>query len=391
MAPDWQTNMQKRSATTRLIALGLIALGLISVSFASQQTSTGKQQLDEAVQVNSNADSVTFPTLDNVPYGMSGSWYDPETSGQGFDLQFYPDTDLSKAALLYWYTFDPAGTHKVWFLALGPIAGSVAHLQIAEASQYQPFNQPPAPGTINEAVGKMEFELLDCSHAHVSWHFDRPLSNGLSASNDGAQDLQRLTPGLSILGQDLCSTPLSTFAPADSDSQCTANYNTLFVEFQNLTSEYNQCVTTNVSDESTIDALESELSSLQADIDGAYNDGYDAGASDGYNGGYGDGYSDGYDEGQSGGYDKGYSAGYDDGYADGSSSTESSTTAKSPAVLRNVQSLPGTDTHKVKVNNPGIRHAPSVASAGANATIQKMLRQLEEMKMRHSPRGSRSN
>jgi len=212
------------------------------------------------------AQDSNYASLDNVAYGMLGPWYNPATSGQGFDVEFYSETNGRSDAVIFWYTFDPTGTHKVWFAASGPIVKNSAHTQIFEASEYQPFNQPPAAGSENKSIGTMDFELVDCSHAHISWRFDHTLANGLGATNDGETDLRRVTPVISVLGQDLCSTPLTSFASSDADS-------------------------------ATIDQLEAEISSLQADVNSAYSEGYSSGYSDGYNDGYSDGYNQGYSDG----------------------------------------------------------------------------------------------
>jgi hypothetical protein len=332
-----------------------------------------------------------YASLDNVAYGMLGSWFDPATSGQGFDVQFYADTDHSNAAIVYWYTFDTAAKQKVWFLALGPIAGNTAHLQIAEPSLYQGFDQPAPPASHNEAVGTAEFELVDCAHAHIAWHFDRTLTNGLGAANDGAADLRRLTPAISVLGKYLCSTPLSAFgisgsAGGDQLGQCIANYNGLLTQFQGLNSNYSRCIDKVAGDETTIDILESEVSSLQADVDAAYDDGYGAGNSAGYDEGYGDGYSDGYDEGSgnSSGYD-GYDAGYGDGYSAGYDEGTSSCAGDSVVAASKLLSGSPQDSAHVQSATSTTRRNPTHSArdehaARAQRTIRRILEQLDALK-----------
>lgn len=325
-----------------------------------------------------------YASLDNVPYGMLGSWFDPATSGQGFDLQTYPDAVHGNAAVLYWYTFDPAGNQKVWLLALGTIAGNTAHLQITEPSQYQDFDRPAPPGTQYDAVGAIDFELVDCSHAHVTWRFERTLASGLGAANDGQADLQRLTPVVSVLGKDLCSTPLSAFgmsgSGADALEQCVASYTGLLGQFQHLDDNYGRCIDTVAADENAIDDLEREVAGLHADIDGAYDDGYDAGESRGYDEGYGDGYSAGYDE----GYNDGYGDGYSDGYDEGSSRDDGSGIAmgkpRSAASTRPVSARP--KTSGTTPSRTG-RDA-SAALRRAQQTLQEIERRLEALKKRRA-------
>jgi hypothetical protein len=354
-----------------------------SVSTAAVPTITAAMAQAPAAQGTS--DNLTYAGAENVPYGMLGSWFDPSTAGQGFDVTFSPGDGHGNTAIVYWYTFDPAGTQKVWFLALGPIAGNVAHLQIAEPTRYQGFSQPPPQGTQNEAVGSIEFTLVDCSHAHIAWHFDRTLTNGLGAGNDGQMDLQRLTPVVSVLGKDLCSTPLSAFGLPDSGGsealdQCVANYNGLLAQFQSLNSDYGQCIDTIAGDAGTIDDLENQVASLQADVDSAYDDGYDAGRSDGYDTGYDTGYDNGYDE----GYGEGYSAGYDEGYGDGSSDGEGDGSSASGAATAAAQTrAKNSAANPHRIAPPVLPRAGAIAArARAQQTIRDIVQQLERLKKR---------
>jgi hypothetical protein len=346
---------------------------------ACASTSTAAVPTINTATAQATSGNLTYASADNVPYGMLGSWFDPSTSGQGFDVTFSPGVEHGNSAIVYWYTFDPAGRQKVWFLALGPIAGNVAHLQIAEPTRYQGFSQPPPQGTQNEAVGSIEFTLVDCSHAHIAWHFDRTLTNGLGAGNDGQMDLQRLTPIVSVLGRDLCSTPLSAFGLPDSGgsealNQCVANYNGLLAQFQSLNSDYGQCIDTIAGDEGTIDDLENQVASLQADVDSAYDDGYDAGRSDGYDTGYDSGYNEGYGEGYSAGYDEGYGDGYGDGGDDGSSVTGAAAIA-TWGRAKNVAADPRRISRMVLPRAVAARER-------AQRTIQDIVQQLERLKKR---------
>src|SRR3569623_3589415 len=204
----------------------------------------------------------TFASLVNVPYAMAVSWCDPATSGQGFDLQVFPNADGGKLAILYWYTFDRAAAQKVWLLASGPIVGNAAHMQLFESTPYQPFDRPAPAGTQGHAVGMLDFQLQDCSGAHVAWHFDQTLRSGLNASDDGEASLTRLTPVTSVLGADLCSTPLPAFAPSDDPGgQCAADYASLLADYHSLNSDYAQCENRLDQDEAAIADLEAAVSS----------------------------------------------------------------------------------------------------------------------------------
>jgi hypothetical protein len=54
-----------------------------------------------------------------VPAGrLSGSWYDPSHSGEGYVLEVLADM----RTLVYWFSFDPEGARR-WFFGTGLIDG----------------------------------------------------------------------------------------------------------------------------------------------------------------------------------------------------------------------------------------------------------------------------
>ncbi len=51
---------------------------------------------------------------------LSGSWYDPSHSGEGYVLQMLP----GEQALVYWFSYDTEG-HRRWFFGVGEVAGQL--------------------------------------------------------------------------------------------------------------------------------------------------------------------------------------------------------------------------------------------------------------------------
>ena len=51
---------------------------------------------------------------------LSGSWYNPSRSGEGYVLEVMSDRN----ALVYWFGFDALGNRR-WFFGMAPVSGPV--------------------------------------------------------------------------------------------------------------------------------------------------------------------------------------------------------------------------------------------------------------------------
>ena len=100
---------------------------------------------------------------------FSGSWFNPQTSGQGFQLQVL----TPELAGVIWYTFDGNG-NQVWAIGVGTITNNQleAELRIPSGPVFGPeFNSDD----LNEEIfGVVNFEFSDCNNANVSWNSDDP-------------------------------------------------------------------------------------------------------------------------------------------------------------------------------------------------------------------------
>ena len=132
--------------------------------------SDGNLQMQRFVTVKENSKSLT-----GIKSCHSGSWYDPQTDGQGLMVQVIESNGESQV-LLTWYTY--ADGQQYWITAIGPIHGNKAVLQ-AFAATGGVF--PPAFSS--EAVdffdwGEVEFKVIDDGLAKVMW---QPNVNGFAA------------------------------------------------------------------------------------------------------------------------------------------------------------------------------------------------------------------
>ena len=107
--------------------------------------------------------------------GMSGSWYFPATTGQGFLMDVFDSTNL---LFLAWFTYDlerpAAGVNAMigdpghrWMTAIGPFQGDTANLGITWSSGMIFDSETPVVSNVND--GTMTIEFSDCKTGRVSY------------------------------------------------------------------------------------------------------------------------------------------------------------------------------------------------------------------------------
>ncbi len=139
------------------------------------------------------AENLVFTNFEVIPetpasdftinLGMAGSWFNPETNGQGwvFDVVDNDTTQLLAAA---WFTFssNPPGAddnngfgslQQRWFSASGPFTGNTAELQIFSPSNGV-FNDSNFLVDRGQPVGTMTVSFFDCSTGQIAFDFDSP-------------------------------------------------------------------------------------------------------------------------------------------------------------------------------------------------------------------------
>lgn len=123
----------------------------------------------------------------SIDFTLTGSWYNPDTTGQGFLLEVLPD---GEQLLAYWFTYDEAistkfgGSGQRWFTAIGPYEGNRATLQVAQTTGGV-FDDPQAVSS--EIIGTLEIEFSGCREATASYALE-------SLDLYGEIPLSRLSP-----------------------------------------------------------------------------------------------------------------------------------------------------------------------------------------------------
>ena len=150
-------NIAKKLIFTAL--MGLWSLGLVCLS--------------------TNAEAAESPMLIN--YGVSGSWYEPATSGQGLVIDILPLNNLLAA---YWFTYPVQGGAREWYLATGDINGDSVELTIYR-TENGVFDEISMVET--NAVGTAQLEFLSCEAASWTYQID-------TLGQSGEIPLQRIAP-----------------------------------------------------------------------------------------------------------------------------------------------------------------------------------------------------
>jgi hypothetical protein len=123
------------------------------------------------------------PQLPELPEKqLSGAWYDPARSGEGFTIEILSNHEI----LAFWFSYDTLGNRR-WFFGIGEFVGEKIIFEEMLTTEGGVFGKDFDPDAV-EALpwGSMEFEL-GCSEGIVRFE---PQEAGFPA---GSMNLSRLT------------------------------------------------------------------------------------------------------------------------------------------------------------------------------------------------------
>lgn len=112
---------------------------------------------------------------------LSGSWFNPETPGQGFFLDIAPDINLFFGG---WFTWTSTPGEIDWMTVQGTYSGNVATVPISRTTGGA-FNDPQAVETTE--IGVAEFVFSSCTEGQVTIEF-------VGTGTTTVIPLQRITP-----------------------------------------------------------------------------------------------------------------------------------------------------------------------------------------------------
>jgi hypothetical protein len=122
---------------------------------------------------------------------LAGSWYNPETPGQGQVVEFIARDGFPRV-LLYWFTFADDGSQQRWYVADGLMSPfeAIAYLTIYQSSGGA-FDRAEPPANIEKA-GEAVLKFESCTEASFAYRLDS--STELQADLKGQIQLHRLSP-----------------------------------------------------------------------------------------------------------------------------------------------------------------------------------------------------
>jgi len=114
-------------------------------------------------------------------FGLTGTWYNPTTSGQGFLLQGFPDLYGAGQGLLFgsWFTFGQdygqyTQFQQSWYSLQGNVDDRLPYVQLdMYTGEGGNFAAPPRVAATK--VGTVLFAMSDCSHATLKYTFNGSL------------------------------------------------------------------------------------------------------------------------------------------------------------------------------------------------------------------------
>jgi hypothetical protein len=123
--------------------------------------------------INDDAFIVADPVPANLR-ALTGTWYEPQTSGQGLIIEVYPGRSDHADGLLGagWFTHSEDGSSRVWYTLAGPTpAAAGTSAQLAIYANYN-GNFAMGPATTSVRVGTATLAFSDCNYADLAYAFD---------------------------------------------------------------------------------------------------------------------------------------------------------------------------------------------------------------------------
>jgi hypothetical protein len=149
----------------------------------------------------------TQPPVNVNQEGLSGTWYNPDTSGQGMQFQFSPDDGNSGEGTLFgaWYTYDiVAGTENSqrWYSVQTELTGDA---ESADVRIYRNTdgNFDAGPVTSAEQVGTGTLTFPTCDTGEFAYTLDD--------GRAGTIPLRRLLPNVECVTTGVPTNPQSDF------------------------------------------------------------------------------------------------------------------------------------------------------------------------------------
>jgi DNA-binding beta-propeller fold protein YncE len=121
------------------------------------------------------APSIVPTALDLDQHGLTGSWYQPVTNGQGLEVEVFPDQSAPGTGLtqVSWFTFATAAglaDHQRWYTMSGAVTSGQPSAALT-IYQNTGGNFNALPMTTAQAVGTATLSFSSCSGGQLNYNF----------------------------------------------------------------------------------------------------------------------------------------------------------------------------------------------------------------------------
>ncbi|HEX4480973.1 MAG TPA: hypothetical protein VH082_09205 [Rudaea sp.] len=128
---------------------------------------------------------------------QSGSWFDPDTGGQGIELTIIPAGNGSSGLVFgAWFTFDapPANDslHEHWFTLQGDMSTALNGTVTVPIIQSVGGSLDSLPSTFYAQVGTVTLSMLSCTSATMSYSFNNSTAAKSFANLSGSINLTKI-------------------------------------------------------------------------------------------------------------------------------------------------------------------------------------------------------
>ena len=183
-----------------------------------------------AATVNiANADGTLTVAPDANQHGLTGSWYEPATSGQGFEVEIFPNLHGAGRGFtqVSWFTFDTkagGADGQRWYTLSGEVPSGASNLALTIYRNVG-GNFNAGPVTAGQAVGTATLVFSNCTSGQLTYAF----TDGTGRA--GTIPLTRLTQNMTCVS----AGP----APTSADFALSGNWYDPATSGQGLTIEAN--------------------------------------------------------------------------------------------------------------------------------------------------------
>jgi hypothetical protein len=169
-------NPPPRNISSGATAAGIVdaigAVSLMTTRFSTTLAENPADLADIAAYIASVLSPPTTPDLNQ--HGLTGSWYEAASSGQGVEIEVYPNSmSGTGSTFLSWFTYDTAAggaDHQRWYTAQGSVVTGQPN---ASLTIYQNtggnFNAPPV--TMAQSVGTATLSFSSCMEGKLAYTF----------------------------------------------------------------------------------------------------------------------------------------------------------------------------------------------------------------------------